>query len=66
MDTDNNPQCPHCKVRFILNLPALGGDIVSCHECGELVEIVQIQPLVVDILEDPLISSRRVFYRQQF
>jgi hypothetical protein len=53
-------------MRFELDLPATGGDIVQCQECGQLVEIVQKHPLVVDIPEDPLIISRRVLLRQHF
>jgi len=66
MESNNLAKCPHCKNIFYLNLPATEGDVVPCQECGELVEIVQKKPLVVDIPEDPLISSRRVLYRQQF
>jgi len=66
MESSHNANCPHCKVKFDLYLPAIEGDIVPCQFCGELVEIVQKKPLVVDIPEDPLISSRRVLYRQQF
>ena len=66
MESNYNAKCPHCKVRYDVNLPATEGDIVPCQFGGELVEIVQKNPLAVDIPEDPLISSRRVLYRQQY
>ena len=66
MDSNKDVKCPHCKMRFELDLQATGGDIVPCQECGQLVEIVQKQPLVVDIPEDPLIISRRVLLRQYY
>lgn len=53
-------------MKFHLQLPVSDGDIVTCQGCGELVEIVQRKPLVVDIPEDPLISSRRILIRQQY
>lgn len=66
MESNYNAKCPHCKVRYDLNLSTTEGDIVHCQFCGELVEIVQKNPLAVDIPEDPLICSRRVLYRQQY
>jgi hypothetical protein len=53
-------------MKFVLQLPASDGDILACQACGELIEIVQRKPLVVDIPEDPLISSRRILIRQQY
>jgi DNA-directed RNA polymerase subunit RPC12/RpoP len=66
MDSNRDVKCPHCKVRFELDLPASDGDIVPCQECGQPVEIVQKHPLVIDIPEDPLIVSRRVLFRQHY
>lgn len=66
MDSTNQANCPHCKMKFFLQIPASDGDILACQACGELVEIVQRKPLVLDIPEDPLISSRRILIRQQY
>jgi len=40
--------CPGCDTKIYFHRPPKLGDFVSCTECGDMVEVINLAPLTLD------------------
>lgn len=47
--TATTVECPECGALITLAKPPLNGEIIRCPDCGAELEVVSIDPLVVEL-----------------
>lgn len=50
MIKQNQTQCPECDANIVLDKSTEKGEVISCKDCSVELEVVSLQPLIINNL----------------